>query len=336
MLKLEEAVRIYYLKKGIDKQAHAVDREVDLKYWQHPADEAKILEADIHKDRTIHAYTDGSKTRHGVGSGIALYIGTELALQEKFKLDTGCSNNQAEQMAINKAIEAIGKIDLPQDTPRTAIIFTDSRISIDSIRNTKNHSHLIEEIRKKMTSLERANWNIELSWIKAHVGIVGNELADQLAKAAASDSNSEIIFNRLPLSTLISKIEEEIKQKWQKEWKECPKAGITKEFFPNVHDRQKLKISITPLLTAMVTGHGKTRAYLHRFKILEHANCPCSNGNQTIDHLIYQCSILHTQREILRSNVLKLGNWPVKKQELISKHLKSFLMFIKSINFDLL
>jgi hypothetical protein len=79
-----------------------------------------------------------------------------------------------------------------------------------------------------------------------------------------------------------------------------------------------------------------TGAYLHRFKILEHATCPCSNGDQTIDHLIYQCSILHTQREILISNILKSRNWPVKKQDLISKYAKPFLMFIKSINFDLL
>ena len=186
-----------------------------------------------------------------------------------------------------------------------------------------------------MTSLERANWNIELSWVKAHVGIVGNELADRLAKAAASDSDAKIVFNRLPLSTLISKIEK-TKLKWQKEWGECAKAGITKELFPTVQDRQKLKTDITPILTAIVTGHGKTRAYLHRFKILEHANCPCANGDQTINHLIYQCSILHTQIEIFKSNVLKSGNWPVKKQELISNYLKLFLLFIKSINFDLL
>ena len=226
ILKIEEAVRIYNLKKGRENQTHAVDREVELKYWQHPADEAKILEADEHKDQTIHAYTDGSKTRNGVGSGVALYIGTELALQEKFKLDTRCSNNQAEQLAITKALEAIEKNDIPQDTPRTAIIFTDIRISVDLIRNTKNHSHLSEEIRKKMTSLERANWNIKLSWVKAHVGIVGNELTDRLAKAAASDSDAKIVFNRLPLRTLISKIEEETQLKWKNEWEECAKAGI--------------------------------------------------------------------------------------------------------------
>jgi hypothetical protein len=45
---------------------------------------------------------------------------------------------------------------------------------------------------------------------------------------------------------------------------------------------------------------------------------------------------LHTQRETLKRNVLKSGNWPASKHELISKYLKSFLLFIKSINFDIL
>ena len=101
---------------------------MEPKYWQHPADEAKILEADEHKDKIIHSYTDGSKTRHGVGSGLALYYGTDLALQEKFKLDNRCSNNQAGQLAITKALEAIVKIDITVDMPRTATIFTESRI----------------------------------------------------------------------------------------------------------------------------------------------------------------------------------------------------------------
>jgi hypothetical protein len=117
LLKIEEAVKIYNLKKGRGNQTHAIDREVELKYWQHPADEAKILEADEHENKIIHAYIDGSKTRHEVGSGVALYIGTDLALQEKFKLDNRCSNNQAKQLAITKALEAIGKIDSQRIPP---------------------------------------------------------------------------------------------------------------------------------------------------------------------------------------------------------------------------
>jgi len=66
-------------------------------------------------------------------------------------------------------------------------------------------------------------------------------------------------------------------QKWQKEWENCRKAAITKQFFPNVQDRVKLNINVNADFTAMVTGHGKTRVYLHRFKIIENATCPCNN-----------------------------------------------------------
>jgi len=82
-----------------------------------------------------------------------------------------------------------------------------------------------------MTSLERANWNIESWWVKAYIGIVGNELADRLAKAAASYSDAKIVFDRLPMSKLIRKIEEDTEVRWQKEWEEFTKARITKEFF---------------------------------------------------------------------------------------------------------
>ena len=72
-----------------------------------------------------------------------------------------------------------------------------------------------------------------------------------------SDSEAQITFNRIPIITLLSEIEEEANQKWQKEWEEGTKAAITKEFFPEVQDRQKLKIVINPVFTAMVTATGK-------------------------------------------------------------------------------
>jgi hypothetical protein len=157
----------------------------------------------------------------------------------------------------------------------------------------------------------------EFSWVKAHVGINGNELADQLAKAAPCNRDTTVSFNRFPKSALYGEIEEEATQKWQKEWGNCRKAVITKQFFPILRDRVKLNINVNPNFTAMVTGHGKTITYLHRFKITENTICPCNKGDQTIDHLLDQCTLLQTQRELLRNNVLKSGNWPVSKEELM-------------------
>jgi hypothetical protein len=58
-----------------------------------------------------------------------------------------------------------------------------------------------------------------------------------------------------------------------------------KHFFPNIQDRLKMKINVTPNFAANVTGHGKTRANFRRFKIMVQATCRCNNGDQTLDRL---------------------------------------------------
>jgi ribonuclease HI len=200
---------------------------VELKNWPHLADVVKIIEDKGFKDKTIQIYTDRSKNEHRVGSGVALFVGKELRAQLKFKLDNRCSNNQAEQLAIAKALETIDEINIEEYSPRTIGIFTDSRIAIDSLKNVNNHSYLIEDIRKRISSLERSKWKIEFSLVKAHVGIYSNELVDKLEKDVACNKDTTVSFNRIPKSTLDNEIEEAT-QKWQKEWEDCTKAAITK------------------------------------------------------------------------------------------------------------
>ena len=71
--------------------------------------------------------------------------------------------------------------------------------------------------------------------------------------------------------------------------KTTTKGSITKGYFPNVEERLKMKINLTQNVTAIVTGHGKTKAYLHRFKMLEEPTCPCGTAEQTTDHGISEC-----------------------------------------------
>jgi len=63
-------------------------------------------------------------------------------------------------------------------------------------------------------------------------------------------------------------------QRWLRCWLTCRKTRVTQN------------------IAAMMTGHGKTRAYFHRFKILENATCAYGQGDQTINHLLYHCSLL--------------------------------------------
>ena len=52
-------------------------------------------------------------------------------------------------------LEVIETQGVNQNEQRTAVIFTDSKITLDSIRSTKNHNHLAEEIRKRAVSLTK-------------------------------------------------------------------------------------------------------------------------------------------------------------------------------------
>jgi hypothetical protein len=98
-------------------------------------------------------------------------------------------------------------------------------------------------------------------------------------------------------------------KEWQKQWDSTSKAPTTKEFFSNIKDRLKTKIILTPNLAALIASHGKTKSYLHRIKIIDTPDCPCGGGSQTVDHLIFDCSILQDERERLIGKISRHDNW---------------------------
>ena len=107
-IKSEETANIYRITR--DRQNQQLDHEAEPKDWTHPADSVRISEQNEAKEHTIQIFTDGSKNEHGVGSGTAIYIQNKLTHQMKHKLHNRCSNNQAEQMEIVKALHAIETI----------------------------------------------------------------------------------------------------------------------------------------------------------------------------------------------------------------------------------
>jgi hypothetical protein len=75
----------------------------------------------------------------------------------------------------------------------------------------------------------------------------------------------------------------------------------------------------------IVTGHGKLRSYLRRFRIIDYPTCLCKKSPQTADHLLWECELLRKQRQVLRNSVMKVGgNWPITNSELANKYTKLF------------
>ena len=55
---------------------------------------------------------------------------------------------------------------------------------------------------------EKAGWQITLQWVKAHAGTRGNELADAIAKKAATNGTIPESYTRIPKSVMLRKLEE--------------------------------------------------------------------------------------------------------------------------------
>jgi hypothetical protein len=83
----------------------------------------------------------------------------------------------------------------------------------------------------------------------------------------------------------------------------------------------------------VLTAHGKTKAYLHHFMIIQSPECICTEGNQTVGHLIYECGKLETECEKLIAHISREDNWPVQKSVLVNKYLQQFSQFTNSIDF---
>jgi len=139
VIQAEEEARIFSIMR--ENLQTEIDKDVQLKDWLHPADLVRITE--LPEDEEIQIYTDGSKNDNGVGAGIAIFIKGKLEEQLKYKLHNNCSNNQAEQMDIVKAIEAIGNIHIRDSRLRTATKYIDSRVTIQSLKNHRNLKNLI-------------------------------------------------------------------------------------------------------------------------------------------------------------------------------------------------
>ena len=245
--------------------------------------------------------------------------GSDVTARHKLKLANSCSNNQAEQLAIQNALE-IELLNTESINPPTAIIYTDCRVALDSLRNPNNHSFLVEETRKKTASLEKSEWRIKFSWVKAHAGTLGNEIADRLAKEAARSENMQYVFDRIPKSILNQKAEEGTKQKLQTEWSMTHKAAATRQYFPAVQVRLRSKLNLTPKITAVLTEHGMKKAYLHRFHLREDVKCSYGNEYQSMDHLLFQCANIRAQRETM---IRHIGTWPSSKQDPFSSTKRS-------------
>ena len=131
----------------------------------------------------ITAYTDGSRTENGSGAGYVIYYKNKPVAHASIKLNDEATVFQAEIIALKKAAEYI-RMNME---PRYGKILSDSQAALFALLSLKNETSKSMTVLETVEELEHLalRANVRLAWVKAHVGIEGNEYADSAAKLGA-------------------------------------------------------------------------------------------------------------------------------------------------------
>ena len=132
---------------------------------------SRVLERVSAYEGYAHYYTDGSKGEDGVGSAFV----SESVIRS-FTLPSYATVFTAELVAIHKALCFIEVCDISSN-----VIFTDSLSSLLALSDFNTLHPILQDILILLTLLDREGKSVLFCWIPSHVGIMGNDRADEAA-----------------------------------------------------------------------------------------------------------------------------------------------------------
>ncbi|UYV69240.1 hypothetical protein LAZ67_6002944 [Cordylochernes scorpioides] len=244
-------------------------------------------------------YTDGSKTNDGVGAVF-----------------------QAEAFGLIKALENASE--LPIDT--TVEVLLDNLSVVNSVLNCRTGNFLINRALLLISQLNRNGNRCSIRWIKGHSGIVGNDVADALAKSGAG-SDLPSCYRLAPLSKLESTARKLAWAAWQSRFSSTTRPICTRFGLTPMSLLDKKYAFIVPSVHAVVgllSGHTWTDSFSHKMGFIDDPTCPyCDSGaEETLEHILLECDSLDSLRtRLLFIAGKELGHTPRSLRDFI--HSKS-------------
>ena len=191
---------------------------------------------------------------------------------------------------------------------QTITFFSDSQASLAALNKLTVKSDTVDKCLNALNALGKKN-TIHLRWVKAHVGIHGNEVADSLAKKGSSLGEGPTNEILTPQVKQKSGINDYFHKKWSKAWKSYEEARQTKIWFPIPNSKKSsllLRLDRKNLsrLVQFLTGHNKLKRHKNiQNGVTDPHSCRlCLEEEESSFHVIAECPAMQTYR----SEVFKL------------------------------
>lgn len=262
-------------------------------------------------------YTDGSKLDGKVGAGFAIYRGREEIANGNSRLHDDCTVFQAELKAIYDAVTLANT--MTDERLQYIKIFCDSQAAMLAIRSNKKRTRLVDETIKELNRLMNKARRLTIVWTKAHVGTIGNERADELAKIGTKCTNYNNHF--IPITQAKHNIKAYVLKQWDIEWQKYPEAKQTKQFISRVTDRigrKAIEMGRMRLsrFVRIITGHNALNWLRNKISPNDFSNiCRfCRNNVETFWHLATDCPVFRESRnDIFLDKDPSTGTWNIDK-----------------------
>ena len=249
-------------------------------------------------------YTDGSKSEHGVGSSV--FIGNS-GVSLSWRLHGDHSVMASELFAI---FHALKWIDGNMDNCK-CVIFSDSRgaLSLISCHYISSYAFLVSGIHLLILDLVNKGVEICFQWVPAHCGILGNEVADSLAKNAVS--YSDITHLEFEVKENVSLVKKSMYDWWLSRTIMSVDGTLFADLVGNIRDWKWVSTGCRiadVILAKLRSGCVGLNYYLHKIGKSDSAFCfHCPGELETVAHYMMDCSYYEDLRLDLERDILNYG-----------------------------
>ncbi|GAA6006002.1 hypothetical protein JCM10207_007303 [Rhodosporidiobolus poonsookiae] len=317
-------------KTHLDLPEHSIPPTKELAVLAH---DAVLAHAD---DSAIVLYSDGSLLDERAGAGLAWRKRREegeagegeWAFPAKGRaLGQHQTVYVSELVGVNLGITTIhAMLDARPPAPVTAHLFLDNQSAVSNSFSplASSGQQLRRRNRTAYLNLVRAHPHLRLMvhWVPGHVGVDGNEAADEAAKDAAGaavdgEEGGQYVEQvdmatgaELPKSAaaLLAAFDLALPARWDALWRSDARGGALRRLDLHAPSRHILRLHqhlprpLSSLLTQLRTSHSHLLADRFRSRLCDSDRCECG-APETLHHFLLACPLYRIARRDLAAAV---------------------------------